>query len=228
MMPRVSFGPLFTEALDHADRRLAQLRIASKPRSLVEMALEEESTAGGRGDECLSSIRSMLLWLDDHGHERSPQQVELQEAFLKASLRFIYKGEFDSSIERVMRENDWSVIYQEVLIGTPRRFGKTYSTSEYACVFILAVRGARVCIYSTGKDTAIAVLDHIRMFFRVLPCYTDFDILIDNEKTLKIAPKNNPTDVRVVKSYTSNAKIRRLFHTNLFLFCVGYLAPSGV
>jgi hypothetical protein len=221
-MTRVSFDPLFAEALEHMDRRFAKLQSVARPRSLVEMALSDAVVTGDKGDDCLASIRSMLSWLDDRGHERSPQQVELQEAFLKASLRFIYKGEFDESIERVMRENDWSVIYQEVLIGTPRRFGKTYSTSEYAAVFVLAVGGARVCIYSTGKDTAVAVLDHIRMFFRALPCYNDFEVFVDNEKTLKLAPKNNPTDIRIVKSYTSNAKIRLLFLYNfdILLYCI--------
>jgi hypothetical protein len=179
--------------------------------TVVEMALVDGNSTGGGGDECLANIRGMLAWLDDNGHERSAQQVQLQEAFVKASLRFIYQGEFDKSIERVMRENDWPQIWQEVLIGTPRRFGKTYSTSEYACVFMLAVRGARVCIYSTGKDTAVAVLDHIRMFFRALPCHNDFDIVVDNEKTLRISPKTNPNDTRIVKSYTSNAKIRHPF-----------------
>ncbi len=204
---RVAFSHLFTEAIDFVDRVADVASASANPKSLLEVALQENSVGSATGDERLASIRAMLNWLDDHGHERSPQQRELQEAFLQATVKIIYRDEFVDNVERIMRNNGWTKLFQEVLIGTPRRFGKTYSTSEFACVFIIANPNAKVCIYSTGKSTAAMVLDHIRTFFRELPCFSEFDIIIDNEKVLQIAPRNNPTDRRIVKSFTSNPKI---------------------
>jgi hypothetical protein len=203
----VSFAPIFAEALEFVGRCVDQDVETKQPRTMLDILLADSSKNCDTGDKRLANIREMLHWLDENGHERSPQQCELQEAFLKATARIIYKNEFDDNVERIMMANAWEKLYQEVLIGTPRRFGKTYSTAMYATVFMLAVPDCKVCIYSTGKNTAAMVLDHIRTFFRELPCYADFTIITDNEKVLQIAPRDNPLDRRVVKSFTSNPKM---------------------
>jgi len=205
---RVSLAPLINQGIATAQRFVDQQRGSKRLRTQVQVALAPKVTIGCAGDIRLASIRSMLRYLDTVGHERSPQQVELQEAMIRASMHFIYRDEFTANVERVMRENAWSRLSSELLIGTPRRFGKTYSTSEYAAVYILSIEKAKVCVYSTGKNTAVMVLDHVRMFFRALPNFADFEILMDNEKEIRLAPKGNPKDIRIITSFTSNPKIR--------------------
>ena len=206
-LQRVGFTPLFDEALQFVNRCIDSDTTTLIPRTLYEILLAEDAAVATTGDQCLADIRDNLAWLDAHGHQRSPQQRELQEAFLMATAKIIYRDEFDDNVERIMNANGWEKLYQEVLIGTPRRFGKTYSTSMFACVLLLAVPDIKICIYSTGKATAAMVLDHIRSFFHELPCSTDFEVLTSNEKVLQLSPRGNPLDKRVVKSFTSNPKM---------------------
>ena len=198
--------PYFAEAIDFV-LRCQEQRVEQIPRTLLERLMSTDAISTNCGDRRLSEIRENLAFLDRNGHERSPQQCELQEAMLMASARLIYKGEFDENVERFMNANGWEKLYQEVLIGTPRRFGKTYSTAMLACVLLLALPGVKICIYSTGKSTAAMVLKHIKEFAHQLPCFVDFDVITSNEKVFELAPMANLLDKRIVTSFTSNPKM---------------------
>jgi hypothetical protein len=205
----VSMAPYFNEAIDFVARCQEQ-DVAKMPRTLLERLMAADTAAADTGDRRLAEIRANLAYLDRNGHERSPQQCELQEAMLMAAARIIYKDEFDDNVERFMNSNNWEKLYQEVLIGTPRRFGKTYSTSMLACVLLLAIPDVKICIYSTGKATAAMVLKHIKEFARQLPCFADFEEITSNEKVFELSPLCNGLDKRIVTSFTSNPKMSTL------------------
>ena len=58
---------------------------------------------------------------------RSAQQLEFHEAFKKAAARIIYRDDWQTEKPKIMAKYKWTKVNGEVLISTPRRFGKTFS-----------------------------------------------------------------------------------------------------
>lgn len=79
------------------------------------------------GDRRLRTMRTLLALVDDRGFERSSQQVEFHEAFITASARILYREDWSLSKPEILKANGWAKSFSEVLISTPRRFGKTFS-----------------------------------------------------------------------------------------------------
>lgn len=61
------------------------------------------------------------------GPARSAQQLEFHTAFMKAASRVIYRGDWETDRPMIMEKYGWDMCKSEVLISTPRRFGKTFS-----------------------------------------------------------------------------------------------------
>jgi hypothetical protein len=78
------------------------------------------------GDCNMRTLQKLLARVDARGFERSAQQLEFHEAFMKAAARVIYKGDWETDRPMIMERFGWSKSNSEVLISTPRRFGKTY------------------------------------------------------------------------------------------------------
>ena len=52
---------------------------------------------------------------------------------------------------KVLTMNSWDHLAQEILISTPRRFGKTISVSLFAAAMVVTCPGVEISIYSTCK-----------------------------------------------------------------------------
>tara|TARA_B100000767_G_scaffold258046_1_gene266421 strand:+ start:231 stop:806 length:576 start_codon:yes stop_codon:yes gene_type:complete len=69
---------------------------------------------------------------------RSAQQLEFHVAFMKAAARVIYRGSWETERPSIMRKYGWEVSNSEVLISTPRRFGKTFSIAIFCACLALS------------------------------------------------------------------------------------------
>jgi len=103
----------------------------------AESSLDERDGLGVRlpgeemqGDVNMRTLEKLLIRVDQRGFERSSQQLEFHVAFLKAAARVIYRGSWETEKPAIMRKYGWETSNSEVLISTPRRFGKTF---RYAC-----------------------------------------------------------------------------------------------
>jgi len=65
-----------------------------------------------------------------HFPDPAAQQLEFHEAFKKATSRVIYKKDWETSKPRILEKHGWKNVKGEVLISTPRRFGKTFSCAQ--------------------------------------------------------------------------------------------------
>jgi hypothetical protein len=72
----------------------------------------------------VSTIRSVRLRVHEN---RSSQQLEFHAAFTKAAARIIYRDTWATDAPQIMQKHGWTKVNSEVLISTPRRFGKTFS-----------------------------------------------------------------------------------------------------
>lgn len=76
------------------------------------------------GDAVLRTLQTLLTMTDDRGYQRSPHQIRFHDSFIRATSRVIYKNEWMSNKPLIMKQNGWDKCPSEILISTPRRFGK--------------------------------------------------------------------------------------------------------
>ena len=105
------------------------------------------------GDVNFRTLQALLKKIDDRGYERvrsldlgstpplptsstvdrpspasqSAHQLRFHDHFLKAAARVLYRDEWSVLKPQIMQKHGWASCPSEVLISTPRRFGKTFS-----------------------------------------------------------------------------------------------------
>ena len=102
----------------------------------VKTSVSEDDLLGKRlprdefeGDTNFRTLKALLKKVDENGYERSAHQLEFHENFFKASARVMYREDWGVQKPRIMRKHGWESCPGEVLISTPRRFGKTFSSA---------------------------------------------------------------------------------------------------
>ena len=83
-----------------------------------------------RGDTRWRTMMTLLEMVDTRGFERSQNQVQFHDAFLQACSRVIFKEDWALQAPKIMEKMGWKRKFSEVMISTPRRFGKTF---RYDC-----------------------------------------------------------------------------------------------
>lgn len=88
------------------------------------------------GDARIRIIRRLLDSYE--GFPRSEAQKRFHDAFIKACLPHIYTAQdFEKFREKILAENGMEKVDYEILVCTPRRFGKTTAVAMY-CAALLA------------------------------------------------------------------------------------------
>jgi hypothetical protein len=161
--------------------------------------------------EYMQLCRAYLAKLDTLGWARSYHQRLFHDDFLKACTRSFWKleppGQFARDHQRVLRVNSWDHIAQEILISTPRRFGKTISVSMFCAAMLLACPGVEISIYSTCKRISQKILRNVQKF-ALLIADTDYSTLNfgvkrENMEEINLQGPLGQTDIRIINSYPS-------------------------
>ena len=79
-----------------------------------------------QGDVNMRTIELLLKRVDALGFERSPNQIKFHDAFLRAAARVIYRADWETSKPAIMQNRGWTSACGQVMVSTPRRFGKTF------------------------------------------------------------------------------------------------------
>jgi len=214
-----------SSALVHALAARLQAPAGTSKRRRVESALSARIRAAqGKTAQQKTSktpmmrmreCRNALALLDTTGWNRSFHQRQFHEDFLKACTRTFWKmeppGSFARCHQQVLQENSWEHLAQEVLISTPRRFGKTISVSMFAAAMLYAAPAVELSIYSTCKRISQKLLRGVVKFFYEI-CAQDlgkhnFRIRRQNMEEIVLVGPEGERDVRIVNSYPS--KVRR-------------------
>jgi hypothetical protein len=118
------------------------------------------------GDRVLSALFAKLEEIDQLEYPRSLHQIKFHDCFTRASLRIIYGNDYDRCEKRLLHEFDSREFRTEVMIVTPRRFGKTFSVAQYCAAFTASVLGKEVAIFSTGRRASKKILDLVIRFMQ--------------------------------------------------------------
>ena len=133
-----------TEAL-HRQRR----------RTALENCMTTATKDMCNGFQRMQKCRQGLEALDRRGWQRSFHQRMFHDNFIRACARIFWKrekhGVFAKDHQRILEVNGWDHLSQEVLVSTPRRFGKTISVSMFAAAMLYSCPNLEMSIYSTCK-----------------------------------------------------------------------------
>lgn len=103
----------------------------------------------------MKNCRRALEALDRQGWLRSFHQRMFHDNFIRACARIFWKrekpGVFAKDHQKILETNGWDHLSQEVLVSTPRRFGKTISVSMFAAAMLYSCPNLEMSIYSTCK-----------------------------------------------------------------------------
>lgn len=170
------------------------------------------------GFKRMQRCRDALSALDRMNWPRSFHQKEFHDDFLRACARLFWKtepkGQFNRDHQKILELNGWDHLAQEILVSTPRRFGKTISVSMFAAAIIFSAPSIVVSIYSTCKRISQMLLNNIRKFLNLIYQGMDaepFKIIRSNMEEIVLKGDNGIQDVRVVNSYPSKVIIQFLF-----------------
>jgi len=110
------------------------------------------------GDDVLALVRKTL---DGMGLTRSMVQRGFHDQMIRACLAHIYGPELDTQLDRVLRANGWADLQEQVMIVTPRRFGKTYSVAMFVIAIAWSCNIIEQAIFSTGRRASQKLLELI-------------------------------------------------------------------
>lgn len=163
----------------------------------------------------MTHCRKALERLDVAGWKRSYHQRLFHDDFLKACTRTFWKTEPPGSFARdhgkVLEVNSWEHLAAEVLISTPRRFGKTISVSMFAAGILFSAPSVELSIYSTCKRISQKLLRNVNKFFDIMVNHDmsteGFKVIRANMEEIVLQGPCGVSDVRVVNSYPSKVRI---------------------
>jgi hypothetical protein len=161
--------------------------------------------------EYMELCRKYLAKLDTRGWNRSYHQRLFHDDFLKACTRSFWKleppGQFARDHQKVLRVNGWDHIAQEILISTPRRFGKTISVSMFCAAMLLSCPGVEISIYSTCKRISQKILRNVQKFAMLIAdddyASLNFGVKRENMEEINLQGPLGNTDIRIINSYPS-------------------------
>ena len=173
---RVSLHPLFQSmnvVLEEERAARERQRAGESARTAIQRHMgNQQSSEAMNGLKRIQLCRSALDALDRRGWDRSFHQRMFHEEYLKSCARIFFKrdgpGAFARNHNRVLEFNGWDSTPQEILVSTPRRFGKTISVSMFAAAILFAAPGIEMSIYSTCKRISQKMLRNIVKFLDLI------------------------------------------------------------
>jgi hypothetical protein len=137
------------------DERQREERRKLIRRTTLENYLEASTKKEQNGFVRMQKCRHGLEALDRRGWTRSFHQRMFHDNFIRSCARIFWKrephGTFAKDHQKILEVNGWDHLAQEVLVSTPRRFGKTISVSMFAAAMLYSCPNLEMSIYSTCK-----------------------------------------------------------------------------
>jgi hypothetical protein len=159
------------------------------------------------GDLRTASIFRVLNMFE--GFPRSEAQKQFHTAFTRACLPHIYgTADMERYREKILRDHSLEKIQYEILVCTPRRFGKTTSVSMWCAAMLACVPDMWISVFSTGQRASTSLLDQTAKFFRMLEfsetCRGGDSMILKKNHEQLWTKGTRPDDIRRMFSYPSS------------------------
>jgi len=166
----------------------------------------------------MATCNDALNALDRCGWKRGYHQREFHSHYLRACARVFFKlepsGSFERAHKRILEINNWDSLNQEVLISTPRRFGKTISISMFVAALVFSCPAVECSIYSTCKRISQNLLRNVCKFLELIHHelkIPPFKVIRKNQDEVNLNGPEGLGDIRTVSSYPS--RVHTPLHT---------------
>jgi hypothetical protein len=208
---------LLTDYFENYDRitrmEMEEERKRRVRRTALENYLSMTAKTTHTGFHRMQKCRQGLEALDRRGWQRSFHQRMFHDNFIRACARIFWKrephGAFARDHQKILEANGWDSLSGEVLVSTPRRFGKTISVSMFAAAMLYSCPNLEMSIYSTCKRISQKLLRNIQKFLELIyieiGCPHMKEIRVNMEEIV-LQGTECEQDVRVVNSYPSKVQ----------------------
>jgi hypothetical protein len=149
------------KAITHTDIN-TDVRPEGVSQALLE-ASENRPTDRFVGDARLRTMNALLSMIDENGFERSNHQMQFHDAFIRACSRVLYREEWPVHRSAIMQHNAWVTAPSEIMVSTPRRFGKTFSVAMF-CVCMALTFPVEIVVFSPARRASRKILERMREF----------------------------------------------------------------
>jgi hypothetical protein len=158
----------------------------------------------------LARCRRALDALDRTGWQRSFHQKQFHDSFIQASMRVFWKteapGSFSRDYKAILEHHGCDTLPQEMLVSTPRRFGKTVSVSMFSAALLYSCPEIELSVYSTCLRISFkllrGIIKFLEMIFKALG-EEPFAIVASNAQELRLRGPEGSSDIRICNSYPS-------------------------
>lgn len=136
-------------------------------------------------------------------YKRSKGQRIFHKAFIGASLKKIYGNDIYKNLQKLLIEYDLDELKSDVILCTPRRWGKTMSVGLYVAAYLLTQPNAEVSIFSTGRRTSRKIL---ALIWKMIVDFTgDHTVVVTfNQELLEVKSAGNG----ISKCYSYPSKVQ--------------------
>jgi len=149
--------------------------------------------------------KDLCRLLDSFGLERTASQKSFHRAFLSATLAHIYgPADFERHRERILRAHNMTAPAFEVLVVTPRRWGKTTSVAMFVAALLLSTADMWVSVFSTGQRASSSLLEQVYKLICTIPNAAQRILRRNQEQVFVRGDTLN--DVRRLYSYPSSVQ----------------------
>jgi hypothetical protein len=157
--------------------------------------------------------------LDSFGMTRSDDQRKFHNAMIQAMIQIIYKNDLFEHLDTLLSRYNCTQLKPDVLIVSPRRWGKTTSVAMFAASVMAVIENLEQAIFSTGRRASRALLELMYAFIMRLPGMKE-RVVTYNIETLRM--QWGPGDVRKLSSFPASVDIGEQSanqHVFLFVYC---------
>lgn len=203
----IDWAPFIASRLENAQKHEEAVRTQwGRARKKSELDQASGMLSAPPGDRRVRTIGRVLDGYD--GFVRSDAQKSFHDAFTKAVLPHVYGPlDFERFREKILADNGMDKVTFEILVCTPRRFGKTTAVSMWCAALLACVPETWISVFSTGQRASSSLLDQTAKFFRMLEFKDgvrggDENIIKKNQEEL-FTRGDKPSDIRRMYSYPS-------------------------
>jgi hypothetical protein len=152
--PIVDYSAYLAYVVEHheLEARDASERRVLKRKADVALGVNGETVRAREAVRGDVELKTLLKTLDAFDLERTMSQRQFHQSFVGASLQSIYgAADFERFRSRILAENGLDNARTEILVCTPRRFGKTTSVAMFCAAMLYSVTDAWISVFSTGQ-----------------------------------------------------------------------------
>ena len=164
------------------------------------------------GDHRIILFERFLRAIDVHYKTRSRGQIMFHQNFTMACLPHICgETEWEMNRQYYLSRYDLDEYRSEILVTTPRRFGKTTAVAMFVAALMCVCPAMWVSIFSTGKRASKSLLTQIKEVIDSIEGMTD-RIQSSNVEELWLMPVNCTKQMDVSRCFSYPSSVQVTYH----------------